>query len=366
MHSTVLMLSMATMAAAHGVVTNVFINGADQSSQICEPFNTGSNPDPSQCVNVRVDDNGPVDGDYNKNQMRCGNGKGKGETTPVGAYVAAAAGDSVGFKWSSLACVDGHHGPMDTYMSRCPNDDCSTYNGDGDWFKIDQLTSKNGLWGNEYACTTQDTVTMKIPPVPEGRYIIRHQWLALHSADILNKAQFYPQCINFDIKGGAVGDDAGLTPTGKIPGMFQAEDPGVHFNLYDFGDIDARSLVYPDPGVALCASCGGAPSSANPAPASSATTAASVADEAEKQSTIVENKEVASQESTEPSASPSNTANNSRGSWGVENDTESDAWMPASSASSEAPSSVSPAKPAASTKKPCDGKRKYKRRQLRY
>lgn len=160
------MLSMATMAAAHGVVTNVFINGADQSSQICEPFNTGSNPDPSQCVNVRVDDNGPVDGDYNKNQMRCGNGKGKGETTPVGAYIAAAAGDSVGFKWSSvrlssltsfsrffsssndaqLACVDGHHGPMDTYMSRCPNDDCSTYNGDGDWFKIDQLTSKNGLW----------------------------------------------------------------------------------------------------------------------------------------------------------------------------------------------------------------------------
>lgn len=50
------------------------------------------------------------------------------------------AGSEVGFRvsWdgSGPYGVFWHQGPVQIYLSRAPNDDITTYRGDGDWFKI--------------------------------------------------------------------------------------------------------------------------------------------------------------------------------------------------------------------------------------
>lgn len=139
-------LAVLPLAAAHGVITHLTVDGVKSTEgQICVPYRWDDSVDDKTCANVRVNDNGWVPGDYTSNEMRCGVGKNNGSTTPAGQYISAQAGSSVGITWDTLAC-DSHYGPMDTYISRCANDDCTTYQADGDWIKIDQQVEKDGEW----------------------------------------------------------------------------------------------------------------------------------------------------------------------------------------------------------------------------
>lgn len=75
------------------------------------------------------------------------------------------------------------------------------------------------------------TVKLRIPPsIPSGKYVLRHELVALHGAQISGSAQFYPICANLEIEGGAEGEIAGEGV--KFPGAYTESDPGVKVNIH--------------------------------------------------------------------------------------------------------------------------------------
>lgn len=74
-----------------------------------------------------------------------------------------------------------------------------------------------------------------------GDYVLRHEIIALHSADQANGAQNYPQCFNLRITGSGTRKPAGVPATE----LYSAADPGIAFNLYNRPD----SYVIPGPAL---------------------------------------------------------------------------------------------------------------------
>lgn len=90
---------------------------------------------------------------------------------------------------------------------------------------------------------------------------MRHEIIALHSAQSTNGAQAYPQCVNFAVTGSGSGKISGGVPATsfyKASGKFEVypggvwmcvltfwSDPGIIFNLY------SAFTSYTIPGPAL-------------------------------------------------------------------------------------------------------------------
>ncbi|KIY48502.1 glycoside hydrolase, partial [Fistulina hepatica ATCC 64428] len=65
-----------------------------------------------------------------------------------------------------------------------------------------------------------------------GQYLVRHEFIALHSAEVYSGAQFYPMCFQIQI------DDSGdLEPEtsdlAAFPGVYQGSDPGITIDIYE-------------------------------------------------------------------------------------------------------------------------------------
>jgi hypothetical protein len=62
--------------------------------------------------------------------------------------------------------------------------------------------------------------------IAPGNYIIRHEIIALHLADSLGGAEFYPSCSQLTISGSGTG-----VPTSgevvSLPGAYADDDPGI-------------------------------------------------------------------------------------------------------------------------------------------
>lgn len=86
--------------------------------------------------------------------------------------------------------------------------------------------------------------SIKIPTsLSNGSYVLRHEIIALHSANSANGAQNYPQCINLDITSSGIED---LSSVG-VPAteLYKFDEPGIAINIY-------RSLsTYAIPGPTL-------------------------------------------------------------------------------------------------------------------
>ncbi|KAK9778415.1 hypothetical protein SCAR479_04817 [Seiridium cardinale] len=114
--------------------------------------------------------------------------------------------------------------PIIDYLAPC-NGPCETVDKTSlKFFKIDgagkadpSATSSPGYWANDIPAS-----------VTPGNYVLRHEIIALHSANQPNGARAYPQCFNLEITGS--GAD---TPSG-IPGtqLYNSVDPGILYNLY--------------------------------------------------------------------------------------------------------------------------------------
>ncbi|KAJ7934379.1 glycoside hydrolase, partial [Mycena leptocephala] len=59
-----------------------------------------------------------------------------------------------------------------------------------------------------------------------GNYVLRHEVIALHMAQFLGGAEFFPHCVQLTVTGMGSG-----IPTGneviKFPGAYRATDPGI-------------------------------------------------------------------------------------------------------------------------------------------
>ncbi|PHH51981.1 putative endo-beta-1,4-glucanase D [Ceratocystis fimbriata CBS 114723] len=143
-----------------------------------------------------------------------------------------APGDELGFNVNSEL---GHPGPLSLWMSKAPEGStAATYKGDGDWFKVYELTTSSitaeGLQWATFNGGGAKNFTFTLPTdIPAGDYLFRAEHIALHGAGSAGGAQFYIGCAQLTVTGSGAGSPAPVT---KIPGVYTGNEPGILINLY--------------------------------------------------------------------------------------------------------------------------------------
>ncbi|RMZ75684.1 hypothetical protein DV738_g5326, partial [Chaetothyriales sp. CBS 135597] len=229
---TALILSGAALlskVSAHGIVRGIVADGEYYDGY--EPW-YGQLSDPPVVAewSIPQDTDWGFVSDYSSPDIICHVG-----ATPAGTYVNVTAGHSVKLEWSDWP--DMHKGPMIDYIARCTNDDCTTVDKTTLLFnKIDEKglidgSFQPGTWASDQMRENNNSWTTTIPStIAPGKYVLRHETIALHQALDLNGAQNYPQCVNLLVTGSG---------TDTLPGgtlgteLYHNTDPGLFINIYD-------------------------------------------------------------------------------------------------------------------------------------
>ena len=252
------LLSCFSRISAHGTVQGIVAEGVWYQGY--SPNFQYQNPPPTVAGwSIPEDqDNGFVS-DYTSPDIICHKG-----ATPGGAYVKVNAGDTVELQWTPWPA--SHHGPMLDYLASC-GEDCTTVDKTQLlWNKIDAVglvddTTPPGTWGDDQMIANNNSWVTTIPSsIAPGKYVLRHETIALHSAENAGGAQNYPQCINLEVSG------TGTDPlsTGTVgTSLYTATDPGILVNIY----VAISSYIIPGPtlysGAANTAQPTGSSSSSN-------------------------------------------------------------------------------------------------------
>ncbi|KAF7122262.1 hypothetical protein CNMCM5793_000219 [Aspergillus hiratsukae] len=167
--------------------------------------------------------------DILSNDFRCN--QGSMDSAASTKVYTVAPGTELGFQLAYGATMK-HPGPLQIYMSKAPGD-VKSYDGSGDWFKVYQEglcgDASNGIVDEDWCTWGKDTASFKIPQdTPAGQYLVRVEHIALHRA-FGGNAEFYFTCAQIEVSGSGAGSP---TPVVKIPGVYQPEDPNIHFNIY--------------------------------------------------------------------------------------------------------------------------------------
>jgi len=124
-----------------------------------------------------------------------------------------------------------HFGPVLAYMAAV-SDATTAVGSDASWFKVSQagLVSNNpDYFGSQVLNDNCGHYTFKIPSdIAPGNYLIRAEVIALHAASGAGGAQFYPACFQVNVGGSG----SAKPDTVKIPGAYNANDPGILINIY--------------------------------------------------------------------------------------------------------------------------------------
>jgi hypothetical protein len=228
-YTAVSALAMATGALAHGHVQSVIADGVTYSGGI--PYGA-----PADAVgwSAANQDNGFVEpSSFGSADIICHK-----QATPAKNHAVVAAGGSVTLKWDTWP--DSHKGPVIDYLASC-NGDCGSVDKSSLSFaKIAESGlnsgSNPGSWAADDLIANGNSWTVQIPSsVAPGKYVLRHEIIALHSANNANGAQAYPQCVNIEVTGSGSSVPSGASATS----FYTASDPGILFNLYqDFSYYD--------------------------------------------------------------------------------------------------------------------------------
>lgn len=138
---TFALIASASLVAGHGYVTNATIGGSDY--EFYQPYQDPYKSPVPDRVSRKITGNGPVE-DVTSTAIQC-----NADTAPAALVAEAAAGSDVELFWTLWP--ESHVGPTITYMAKCDNDDCTTYEPGTDavWFKI-QENGREGTsdtWG---------------------------------------------------------------------------------------------------------------------------------------------------------------------------------------------------------------------------
>jgi cellulase len=156
-------------------------------------------------------------------------------------------------------------------------------NGEGDvWVKIQEDGLTGTTWGVDNFITNKGLVSVKIPDLAPGEYLIRPEMIGLHEASAQGKAQFYNGCGQIKV----TGSGSTTLPSGvAFPGAYSASDPGVLCNIYG-GEIKCTASGSPGydvpgpkvwDGASGSGSGSGSGNASSAAPVSSATPTATAA-----------------------------------------------------------------------------------------
>ncbi|TLD10527.1 hypothetical protein PgNI_06497 [Pyricularia grisea] len=252
----------AASVSAHGHVTMVTVNGKNFTG--FNPFMGGINANTLTATTVgwgtTLSNNGFVPaGSLGTSDIACGNNS---QAAP--GSVTLAAGDTMTLQWDQWDFTS-HKGPIINYLANCGDAGCAKAEaGSLEFFKISQDGLNNGVWATDTfhnnGLKANVTIDRNIAP---GNYALRHEIIALHAAENVGGAQFYPQCINLIVTGGGSEKPASTT---KAAALYKETDAGIHVDIYN------GLKVYPFPGPAIAIGAGATGGSGNSSSKSAATT----------------------------------------------------------------------------------------------
>ncbi|KAI0128118.1 lytic polysaccharide monooxygenase [Hypoxylon sp. NC0597] len=246
-------------AYGHGHVRRVVVDGVTYPG-----FERWSNQDQSQVVtwHFTTEDEGPVPvSSINGPDIICH----EGATNSHGSIPVSAGSRLQIVRFNTIGGFE-HPGPEMHYLAPCGDAGCANVDKNSlRFFKIyEKGLVKGGMaddpqWNTQKWATTEvhknvqqegdgyiDTFTVNIPEnIKPGPYILRHEILGLHKADI-GEAEFYPQCINLEISGSGNQQPDGVPATE----MYDSNDPGIAIDIY----VDLESYQVPGPAVSNPAS----------------------------------------------------------------------------------------------------------------
>jgi hypothetical protein len=223
------LLGLASLTNAHYIFNILIVNGKTMGGEY-KYFRKNSNSYNPSFPDILT-----------TNDLRCNKGAKAGT---VDTYYSANAGDEIGFKLFNNEFIE-HPGPGFVYMSKAPEGNAKNYDGSGDWFKAWEAglcgsnPGNDGNWCSYQKDRLKFTIPAKTPP---GEYLVRVEHIGLHEGH-KNRAQFYVECTQLNITGPGGGTPRPLV---KIPGIYNAEDPGIH---YDKWASKPKPYVMPGPAV---------------------------------------------------------------------------------------------------------------------
>ncbi|KAI0139679.1 endoglucanase IV precursor [Pestalotiopsis sp. NC0098] len=259
--SVAILLTNVAVVNAHGYVKNIVVNGVSYQGYDPTTFPYQSNPPIVVGWTTSQTDLGYVDPTaFGAPDIICHR-----TARPAGGHVRVAAGDSVALTWNTWP--DSHHGPILDYLAACGGDGLSPCEAVDKtalrFFKIDgagkadpAATASPGYWADDVMMANGLTWLVRIPPTTKpGNYVLRHEIIALHSANQVNGAQAYPQCFNLEIVNGT----GTSVPAGVLgTELYKNTDPGILYNLYT---TPQPSYTVPGPALIAGASSSAAQSS---------------------------------------------------------------------------------------------------------
>ncbi|CAE6522119.1 unnamed protein product [Rhizoctonia solani] len=260
------LLASAALVSAHGIVTEVTIDGK---------WYTGT-----KNWNAPENQNSPVRGipqdtgfvhyaNVNMRSVTCSDiacssagYQGRPVTAPI------KAGGTMGVRWGGDGGPDGKQwphpeGPAIVYMASC-NGPCKDYDpSNAQFFKIaeegldgskqpnragnDHLPAGDGLWAQNRIQYENSYHWFTIPAdIKAGEYLVRHELISLHGAhSYAEGAQYYPACIQVKVTGGGNASP----PTTPATQLYTTKDGIVDiYQPYSKG-ITAQMYKIPGPPV---------------------------------------------------------------------------------------------------------------------
>ncbi|KUJ17046.1 uncharacterized protein LY89DRAFT_697291 [Mollisia scopiformis] len=235
------LVAFASKVAAHGTVTGIVADGVYYEGYSASFQYLQTQP---KVVGWSIPEdlsNGFIAPDaYNSSDIIC-----HLAATNAQASAPVKAGGIVELQWT--AWPSSHHGPVIDYLANC-NGDCSTVDKTTlEWFKIDAQglyddTTVPGNWASDTLIANNNSWSVTIPTdIASGNYVLRHEIIALHSAEEADGAQNYPQCVNLEITGTGT-----ATPSGTLgTALYSETEAGILVNIY------ASLSTYDIPGPTL-------------------------------------------------------------------------------------------------------------------
>ncbi|PGH28193.1 hypothetical protein AJ80_00083 [Polytolypa hystricis UAMH7299] len=207
-------------------------------------------------------DNSPIM-DVNSDSMAC-NGPPVSGFRSSSVVIDVQAGSEITGQWlhelgstgptkdsDNKVIASSHKGPVSAYLKKVDDATQNPSSGPGDgWFKIAEDSYTDGQWGVDNLIAGEGLQTVTIPEcIEDGDYLLRFEILALHSAYAAGQAQFYIECAQIRVSGGS---GSAQPETVSIPGVFEADHPGILVLIYEDDLPYPESYESPGPAVFTC------------------------------------------------------------------------------------------------------------------
>ncbi|KDR77861.1 hypothetical protein GALMADRAFT_65659 [Galerina marginata CBS 339.88] len=216
--------------AAHATFQELWINGVDAGSS-CVRLPTSNNPVTSVTTN----------------DIACNIAGTSSGVCPIkaGDQLTVEMHQQPGDRSCANEAIGGaHYGPVQIYMAAV-SDATTAVGASSNWFKISEMglpSSNPDYWGTQVLNDNCGHFTFTVPPdIAPGNYLLRAEVIALHVASSVGGAQFYMSCYQLSVSGSG----SAKPPTVKIPGVYNANDPGILINIYQ--SLTTYALPGPSP-----------------------------------------------------------------------------------------------------------------------